>query len=104
MKEIAESDFVKEVLESSVPVLVDIFADWCGPCKMLAPTLDKVSKAYDGRATVVKLDSEKAGKVVGDYKVSSLPTLLYFKGGKLESRASGLQTEKAIKETLDSLL
>lgn len=104
MNKLADADFSAQVLSSDKPVLVDIYADWCQPCKMLAPTLERLAKEYDGRAVVAKMDGETEVTTVTAYAVSALPTLLFFKGGKLAKKLTGLQSEKAIRETLDSLL
>lgn len=104
MEKIADLDFESRVLKSDKPVLVDIYADWCQPCKMLAPTLEKVSKAYEGRASVYKMDGETAVSTVTAYNIGALPTLLFFKGGELVKKLTGLQTEKVLCETLDTLI
>lgn len=104
MRKIADLDLAA-VLANPVPSVVDIYADWCQPCKMLAPTLDKLSKDYDGKVDFVKMDGETEVKTSATYKVSALPTLLFFdKGGKLAKQLIGLQTEKAIKTVIESLL
>lgn len=104
MKAITDTDFSAEVLKSVEPVLVDVWAEWCPPCKMLMPTVEKLANAYAGRVKIVKMDGEVAVGTVAEYKVGSLPTLLFFKGGKLVKTLTGLQKEAVIKETLDSLL
>lgn len=104
MNKIADADFAAQVLGSDKPVLVDIYADWCQPCKMLAPTLEKIARDYADKAIVVKMDGESEVKTVTEYKVGALPTLLFFKGGKLAKTLTGLQKESVIKETLDSLI
>ncbi|KAJ3677284.1 hypothetical protein LUZ60_003008 [Juncus effusus] len=105
-KFIVQSDFGREVLESDVPVLVDFVAGWCGPCKLIAPTIDWASKEYEGRIKVVKIDHDENPQVIEEYKVYGLPTLILFKDGKEvpESRREGAITKAKLKEYLDSLL
>ncbi len=104
MDQITDAEFSAKVLSNDKPVLVDIFADWCQPCKMLAPTLNKISGAYADKAVVVKMDGETAVQTVTAYKVSSLPTLLFFKDGKHVKTLIGLQSDKTIREALDTLI
>jgi len=104
MKKIAQSDFQKEVIESEQIVIVDVYAEWCQPCRMLAPIMEKVAKEYEGSVTVVKIDIEESAGIVEDYKVSSLPTILFFKGGAVVKKLTGLQSEKSLKEALDMLM
>jgi thioredoxin 1 len=103
MEKITDAAFAAK-LTGSKPVLVDVYADWCQPCKFLAPVLERVAKDFAGRAEVVKMDGETEVKTVTEYKVSALPTLLFFKGGVLAHKLTGLQTEKTIKDTLESLI
>ena len=81
---------------STKPVIVDVWADWCGPCKMLAPNFQAAAKELEGKARFVKLDADKNQKLVRKYKVMSLPTVLFFKDGELVDRKSGVMTKNAI--------
>lgn len=83
-------------------VLVDFYADWCGPCRMMTPVLDKVAEEVQGRATIAKLDIDKAQSVAAKYQVTSIPTLILFKGGKEVGRLVGLRDAAAIKKFIES--
>jgi thioredoxin 1 len=104
MKKITDDEFAKEVLASDVPVLLDVYADWCAPCKALAPVLEKISLAYGSKAKVVKMDGETEVKTVTAYNVSALPTIMFFKEGQMVKKFHGFQSEKALKEAIDTLL
>lgn len=84
-------------------VLVDFYADWCGPCRMLTPVLEKVAGDIQGKATVAKIDIDKAQKTASTYQVTSIPTLILFKDGKEVGRLVGLRDESAIKEFIESV-
>ena len=77
-----DTNFSQEVLESKLPVLVDFFTSWCGPCKMLAPVLEELEAKYAGRLKVVKVDAEESMDISGEYGIMSVPTLLMFTGGQ----------------------
>ena len=89
LKKFEESTFDQDVLESSGATLVDFYADWCGPCKMMAPVLDQIATEYDGKITVGKLDVDAATSIAMRYGVMSIPTLGYFRDGKLVDRLVG---------------
>lgn len=93
---VTSADFQSKVLESDIPVLVDFFATWCGPCKMLAPTLDQVAAEVAGRAKVVKVDIDASPDLAQRFGVMSVPTLAVFKDGKLVNQAVGVQPKPAI--------
>ena len=85
LKQINEDSFKKNVLESKLPVLVDFFADWCGPCKTMAPVLAELADQFEGRFKVVKVNIENSQQITEQYNISSIPTLIIFKNGQ-ESR------------------
>ena len=89
LKRFEESTFDQDVLESGTPVLVDFYADWCGPCKMMAPVIDQLAVDYDGRVTVGKLDVDTAQDIAMRYGIMGIPTLGYFRDGKLVDRLVG---------------
>ncbi|MGE5645351.1 MAG: thioredoxin [Acidobacteriota bacterium] len=87
--EVKDSDFDTEVLKSEVPVLVDFWAVWCGPCKMMAPTVDAIAGEYAGKLKVVKLDVDENGGTAMRYNIRGIPTLLLFKGGRVVDQRVG---------------
>jgi thioredoxin 1 len=104
MLELTDATFKKEALESAKPVLVDLWAPWCGPCRMLGPVVEEIAAEYEGRAVVGKLNTDENGETMSAYRVSAIPTLLFFKDGKLAAQMVGVQSKAAIKAKLDSLL
>ncbi len=83
------STFDQDVLQSERPVLIDFYADWCGPCKMMAPVVDRIAQEYEGRVTVGKLDVDAAQEIAMRYGIMGIPTLGFFRGGKLVDRLVG---------------
>lgn len=102
--QLTDATFRKEVLESSRPVLVDLWAPWCGPCRMLGPVVDEVAREYAGKAVVGKLNTDENSGTTAAYRVSAVPTLLFFKDGTLVERMVGVRSKAAIKARLDSLI
>lgn len=98
--EITQNDFEEKVLKSKLPVLVDFWAEWCGPCKMLAPTLTTLSEQVEGQALVVKANVDVEQDLANKYEISSIPTLLIFKDGELVDRRSGVVNIKQLKQML----
>lgn len=99
-----DSNFEQEVLKSATPVLVDFWAEWCGPCKMIAPILDELATEYDGKARIAKVNIDDAQELAGRYRISSIPTLLFFKGGQVVDQVVGLRSKKDFKAKLDQLI
>ncbi|KAI0510175.1 hypothetical protein KFK09_010775 [Dendrobium nobile] len=106
VRTIVQSEFAGQVLGSEIPVLVDFVADWCGPCRLISPIIEWASQEYNGRLKVVKIDHDANPKLIEEYKVYGLPTLILFKNGQEvpESRREGVITKIKLKEYLDSLL
>jgi thioredoxin 1 len=99
-KEIRSSEWEAEVVQSAVPVLVDVFGTYCPPCRALAPTLDMLASEYEGRAKVVKLDVEADPELAGGLHVTSVPTVIAFRDGKELGRLVGLRPEGAYRKLL----
>ncbi len=97
-----DSNFDAEVLQSSQPVLVDFWATWCGPCQMLAPTIDELATEYAGRVKVGKVDIEQAMKAATTYGIQSVPTVMVFQNGKPVDRIIGARSKKDYKALLDA--
>jgi thioredoxin 1 len=87
--EVTDDTFAGVVLESELPIVVDLWAAWCGPCKMIAPLLEQIADEYEGRLQVAKLDVDKNGRVPMEFGVQGIPTLLLFRGGQLVERIVG---------------
>jgi thioredoxin 2 len=102
--EVTDPTFDSVVLRSSTPVLLDCWAEWCGPCHMLAPTINALARDYAGRATVAKLDVDANPVTAQRFQVQSIPTLLLFKGGHLVDRLVGVQPRAVIEARLKPLL
>jgi thioredoxin 1 len=102
--EVNDQNFEDEVIKSSLPVLVDFWAPWCGPCRMVAPVIEKLSEKYKGKFKFVKLNVDDNRTTAGKFKVMSIPTLLFFKGGKVEETVIGAVPESALIPKIDGLL
>jgi thioredoxin 1 len=101
---VSDATFKSEVLESGVPVLVDYWAEWCGPCKMIAPILEDVAKEYGGKLKVAKLNIDDNQKTPGEYGIRGIPTLMLFKGGNVEATKVGALSKSQLTAFIDSNL
>ncbi len=101
---VTEQTFDTEVLKSPTPVLVDFWAIWCGPCKMIAPIVEELAGEYEGRLRVVKLDVDENGGIAAKYSVMSIPTLGIFRGGELIERIVGYMPKEQLKKRIDAAL
>jgi len=95
--------FEKDVLQSELPVLVDFFATWCGPCRMLAPVLEQVANTYAGRAKILKVDVDESPELATKFGINAVPTLILFHQGKPVKALQGMQSPKQLAAILDSV-
>jgi len=102
--ELTSDNFKSEVLESDLPVMVDFFATWCGPCKMVSPIVDQLSGEYEGKIKVGKLDVDQAQDLAGKYGVMSIPTIMFFKGGEKVSQIVGALPKDKLEGSLKEVL
>jgi thioredoxin 1 len=100
-QEFSEANFESEVLQSAEPVLVDFWADWCMPCKALAPTIDELADDYAGKVKVGKLDTDTNQKVAATYGISSIPTVILFQNGEIKEQFVGLRSKADFSSVLD---
>ncbi len=101
---VTDNDFEQEVLESETPVLVDFWAEWCAPCKMVAPVIDDLAEEYEGKIKFTKVDVDVNPQTAMKYGIRSIPTLLVFKGGSPVDQVVGAVPKAVIKKSLDSTL
>ncbi len=102
--EISSTDFEAQVLQSDIPVLVDFWATWCGPCRAIAPSVEQIAQEYAGKAKVYKVDVDAEGSLAMQFNVMSIPALLVFKGGKVVDQMVGAAPKATIAQMLDRAL
>lgn len=102
--EITDKDFQEKVLDSDKPVLVDFWAAWCGPCRMVGPIIDELSTEYEGKAIIAKMDVDQNQEFAAKYGVRNIPTVLLFKDGEMVNRQVGVAQKETYKEAIDSVL
>jgi thioredoxin 1 len=102
--EITDQQFEEQVLQSDKPTLVDFWAEWCGPCKMIAPIVEELASEYDGKVNFVKLDVDSNPHTALEYGIRSIPTLLIFRDGKVEQQIIGAVPKVALKKKIDAVL
>lgn len=101
---LTENNFRNEVLESSKPVLVDFWASWCGPCHIIAPAIEELASDYDGKATIGKLNVDEQPGIAQQYGIRSIPSVLFFRDGKVVDQVVGAVPKQALADKLNSLL
>ncbi|MBQ8031848.1 MAG: thioredoxin [Butyrivibrio sp.] len=99
-----EANFETEVLKSDIPVLVDFYADWCGPCKMMMPIVEKMAEKYDGKMKVGKVNSDENNDLAARYNIMSIPSFLIFKNGEVIDSLTGAMSADALAARLDAAL
>ena len=102
--QITDANFEETVLKSDKPVLVDFWAEWCGPCRMLGPIIEELSSDYDGKAIIGKVDVDSNQRFAAQYGVRNIPTVLIFKDGELVNRQVGVSQKNVYSEYIDALL
>ncbi len=104
VQNVTDENFKSEVLDSEIPVLVDFWAAWCGPCRMMAPVLDQAAKDLDGKIRVVKVNTDENPETAGKYGIMSIPTMILFKGGKPAGKIVGYVPKAQLTKTVESAI
>jgi thioredoxin 1 len=102
--QVTDSSFEQDVLKSEIPVLVDFWAPWCGPCRMVAPVVDEIAQQYDGKLKVVKVNTDENPTVASQYGIRSIPTLMIFKGGQRVDMVVGAVPKTTLATTLEKYI
>ncbi len=100
---VSEASFEADVLKSATPVVVDFWAEWCGPCKMLLPVLNELSTEYAGKVKIAKVNVDTNGMLAAQYGISGIPALIFFKGGQVVGQVVGVRSKKDLKTQFDQL-
>ncbi len=102
--DVTDQDFEETVIKSTLPALVDLWAPWCGPCRMVAPIIDKLAEKYQGKFNFYRLNVDENSQTASKYGVMSIPTLIFFKDGKAVDTVIGAVAERVLQEKIDELL
>lgn len=102
--EIGDANFAEEVLKANTPVVVDFWAAWCGPCRMMAPVLEEVAREMEGKVKIVKVNVDKNRTTAGNYKIMSIPTLMFFKGGEPVDTQVGFVPKEQLVKKIEGIL
>ena len=102
--DISDKNFEEDVLKSALPVLVDLWAPWCGPCRMIAPVVEKLAEKYDRRFKFCRLNVDENPQTASQYRIMSIPTLMFFKDGKVVDTVIGAVPERALQSKIEELL
>ncbi|MBE9512638.1 MAG: thioredoxin [Chloroflexi bacterium] len=101
---VSDQNFENEVIKSTMPVLVDLWAPWCGPCRMVEPVVDKLAEKYDGKFKFCRLNVDENPQTAAKYRIMSIPTLMFFKSGKAVDTVIGAVPERVLQPKIDALL
>jgi thioredoxin 1 len=104
IKNITDENFDEEALKSKIPVIIDFWAEWCGPCKMLSPILDKIAEEYKDKIKICKVNVDSSPQIAVKYSISNIPTLFFIKNGNISDQHVGLLSEKALKEKIENFI
>ncbi|MBN1937575.1 MAG: thioredoxin [Anaerolineae bacterium] len=104
VKHVSDAEFEAQVIKSKLPVVVDFWASWCGPCRMLAPAVEELAQEYQGKVVFAKMNTDENPVTPGQYNIMSIPTLLFFKDGELVERSIGLKAKPALSKLVDDKL
>jgi len=102
--EVNESNFEEEVAKSDIPVMIDFWATWCGPCRMIAPIVEEASTAYGGKMKVAKIDVDNNQKIASQYSIMSIPAIMFFKNGEVVDQIIGAVPKKVLFDRIDKIL
>jgi thioredoxin 1 len=101
VQHLTDTNFKSEVIDSKIPVLVDFWAPWCGPCKMIAPAVEELAKEYAGRLKIGKVNVDESSKAATQYSIMSIPTILFFRDGKVSDQIVGAMSKSELKKKIE---
>lgn len=102
--EVTDASFVKEIIESGKPAMVDFWATWCGPCRMVGPTVEELAKEFEGQAVVAKVDVDNNQQVAAEYGIRNIPTILFFKDGQVVDKVVGVVPKTQLEQKLKAIM